>query len=120
MEAQTCYCSACDRDVQVIMPEELAHDAQAPVADPEIVCLEIGERCTGMLCPVGAVPPTVMMVRRVRSGIRSVLQPVVKARCEICASVTDYVIVSGSHATCADCGTTLSRDDLELVLGRDG
>ena len=120
MKPQTAYCSACDRDVQVIMPEELTHDAQAPVGDPEIVCLEIGTKCTGALCPVGAVPPAVMVVRRVRSGVHSVLEPIVKARCEVCASVTDYVIVSASHATCAECGTTVSREELELVLGRDG
>jgi hypothetical protein len=120
MKTQTAYCSACDRDVQVIMPEEPVHDAQAPVADAEIVCLEIGDRCTGHLCPIGAVSSTTMMVRLVRSGVRSLVQPLVKAECEVCGRVTDYIIVSPSYATCADCGSTVGQDDLVLALGRDG
>ena len=120
MKTHTAFCSACDRDVQVIMPEEPLHDAQAPVADAEVVCLEIGDRCTGHLCPIGAVSSTAMMVRLVRSGARSLVQPLVKAECEVCGRVTDHIIVSPDYATCADCGTTVGRDDLVLALGRDG
>ena len=120
MKTQIAFCSACDRDVRVLVPDEPVHDAQAPVADAEIVCLEIGERCTGSLCPVGAVSSTVMMVRSVRNGVRPVLQPIVKAECERCGRVTDYVIVSPAYATCAECGDTVGRDDLTLALGRDG
>jgi hypothetical protein len=120
MNTQIAFCSACDRDVRVLMPDEPLHDAQAPVADAEVVCLEIGDRCTGSLCPVGAVSPTAMMVRLVRSGVRSVLQPIVKAECEACGGVTDYVIVSAEYATCAYCGTTVGRENLSLALGRDG
>lgn len=120
MKTQIAFCSACDRDVHVLVNDEPLHDAQAPVADAEVVCLEIGERCTGNLCPVGAVSSTAMMVRLVRSGLRSVLQPIVKAECEACGRVTDYVIVSGEYATCADCGSTVGREELTLALGRDG
>ena len=120
MKTQIAYCSACDRDVHVIITGTSQQDAQAPLADAEIVCLDIGERCTGNLCPVGAVSATAMMVRRVRNGIRSVLQPIVKAECETCGRVTDYVIVSAAYATCAECGSTVSREQLVLALGRDG
>jgi len=120
METHIAYCSACDRDVRIVLPDTPMHDAQAPVTDGEIVCLEVGERCTGALCPIGAVSPTAMKVRRVRSGVRAVLQPVVKAECERCGRVTDYCIVSAEYATCVDCGTTVGRGDLTLVLGRDG
>lgn len=120
MKTQIAYCSACDRDVEVLITDAPTQDAQAPVGDAEVVCLEIGERCTGSLCPVGAVSPTVMMVRRVKTGVRSVLQPIVKAECEPCGHVTDYVVVSAAYATCADCGATVARDDLTLALGRDG
>lgn len=120
MKTQIAYCSACDRDVQVILPVVPLHDAQAPVGDAEIVCLEVGERCTGSLCPVGAVSPTAMMVRRVRSGVHPVLEPIVKAECPTCVRVTDYAIISPEYATCIDCGCTLSRNDLRLALGRDG
>ena len=120
MKTQTAYCSACDRDVQILVTDAPLQDAQAPVADAEIVCLEVGERCTGNLCPVGAVSPTAMMVRRVRSGVRTVLQPIVTAECESCERVTDHFVVSSEYATCADCGCTVARDALRLALGRDG
>ena len=120
MKTQLAFCSACDRDVQIIVTDAAEQDAQAPVADPEIVCLEVGERCTGNLCPVAAVSPTAMMVRRVRSGVRSVLQPIVKVDCEDCGEVTDYAIVSPEYATCTQCGSTVGRDTLRLALGRDG
>ena len=120
MKTQTAFCSACDRDVRILVAEEAPHDAQAPVADAELVCLEIGEQCTGNLCPVGAVSPTAMMVRKIRSGIRSVLQPIVKAECDACGRVTDFYIVSPEYATCGECGSTVSRDQLTLALGHDG
>jgi len=120
MRATTAFCSACDRDVRVILPEVPPHDAQAPVSDAEIVCLEVGERCTGALCPVGAVSPTVMRVRHVRSGVASILQPVVKAECEACSTVTDFYIVAPEYATCVECGRTVPLDQLTIAMGRDG
>jgi hypothetical protein len=120
MSTRVAFCSACDRDVQILITDMPVQDAQAPVGDAEVVCLEIGERCTGHLCPIGAVSSTAMMVRLVRSGARSLVQPLVKAECEVCNRVTDFIIVSPAYATCADCGTTIGWDDLELALGRDG
>ena len=120
MKTQIAFCSACDRDVRIVLPETPVDDAQAPVANAEIVCLEVGEQCTGNLCPVGAVSPTAMMVRRVRSGVHPVLEPIVKVACSTCARVTDYAIISPEYATCVDCGSTVPRDDLTLALGRDG
>ena len=120
MNTRVAFCSACDRDVQILITDAPLQDAQAPVADAEIVCLEIGDKCTGNLCPVGAVSSTAMMVRLVRSGARSFVQPLVKAECEVCGAVTDFIIVSRDYATCAGCGSTVGRDDLTLALGRDG
>jgi len=120
MNTRVAFCSACDRDVQILITDAPVQDAQAPVGDAEIVCLDIGDRCTGNLCPVGAVSSSAMMVRLVRSGARALVQPLVKAECEVCARVTDHIIVSPVYATCADCGTTVGRDDLVLALGRDG
>ena len=58
---QTAYCSACDRDVQILVTDDADHDAHANIPDAEVVCLEIGDRCTGSLCPVGAVSHTAMV-----------------------------------------------------------
>lgn len=66
MERTVAYCSACDRNVPVVIlhgPSERQgtslHDAEEAV-----VCLDYGVRCTGALCPmfrvsndVGAEPP---------------------------------------------------------------
>jgi hypothetical protein len=110
MNTRVAYCSACDRDVELLVTETAMHDAQAPVADAEVVCLDIGHRCTGALCPIGAVSSTAMMVRLVRSGARTVVQPVVKADCESCGRVTDHILVSPFYETCADCGRTVTRE----------
>ena len=112
MKAQVAFCSACDRDVRIVFTDAPLQDAQAPVGDAEIICLEVGEHCTGNLCPVAAVSPTVMRVRRVRSGVHTVLEPVVRAQCAVCGRVTDYCIVAPEFATCVDCGTTVAREEL--------
>jgi hypothetical protein len=70
MKTRMAFCSACDRDVRVAFPEDAEFvDGQANIPDPEIVCLEIGARCTGSMCPVAAQPAAVMAARLVRSGL---------------------------------------------------
>lgn len=74
MKTQRAYCSACDRDVMIAFPELSDFvDGQANIRDPEIVCLEIGHRCTGAMCPVAAQPPAVMAARLVRSKLDGVI-----------------------------------------------
>lgn len=54
MERRTVYCSACDREVQLV----LADGRSGP--EPDLtgsVCLDIGESCTGAMCPVCAISP---------------------------------------------------------------
>ena len=121
MKTQIAYCSACDRDIHVLVTDESEElEAQANIPDAEIVCLEIGEKCTGALCPVGAVSHTAMVARRVRAGVRDALQPRVQVDCEVCGRVTDYFIISREYATCGECGNTLDRAHIAPVLGRDG
>lgn len=70
MMTQRVFCSACDRDVLFAFPEEADFvDGQANIPDPQLVCLDIGERCTGSMCPVAAQPSSVMAARLVRSGL---------------------------------------------------
>lgn len=120
MKTRTAYCSACDRDVRILVTDAPLQDGQAPMPDSEVVCLECGEQCTGNLCPVGAVSPVAMRVRRIRSGDRPVLHPIVKVDCETCGHVTDYYIVSLEYATCGECGRTVSREQMTLAFGREG
>ena len=55
MPTQKIYCSACDRDVQVVTPN---HNALETLEGA--VCLDIGPRCTGVMCPICARAPATM------------------------------------------------------------
>ncbi len=112
MNTHIAYCSACDRDVRIALPDEPVFDGQANLADPEIVCLEIGEGCTGHLCPIGAQPPAVMKVRLVKSGLGLRLQPFVRGYCEACSGDAHFVVIDTEHATCSTCGHTVPRATL--------
>lgn len=110
MKQINAYCSACDQEVRLVLTDEPIQDDPSPIHDREIVCLEIGEHCTGALCPLGAVPPVVMAARLVKNGLQTTVQPVVKAICSSCNSNADFVIVSKDLAICSICGTTAKRD----------
>jgi hypothetical protein len=115
MRPQIAYCSACDKDVHIVITDEPSHDGHANLHDSEVVCLEIGESCTGNLCPIGATSPTVMAARLVRNGLQTIMQPVIQARCAGCGSVTSHIVAEQRHATCAECGTTSARSQLVVV-----
>lgn len=67
MEKQRIYCSACDREVEVLLRDgaQAADDAGALEG---AVCLDIGERCTGTSCPICAIPPDEIRAALVRIG----------------------------------------------------
>ena len=76
MKTQQAFCSACDREVLLAFPEQSDYvDGQANIPDPQLVCLEIGDRCTGAMCPVAAQPSAVMAGRLVRSGLEAAMPP---------------------------------------------
>lgn len=57
MKVQKAYCSACDRQVEVVVPDDLPEGTLPSAHDPaSCVCLEYGETCTGSLCPLFDVP----------------------------------------------------------------
>ncbi len=115
MITRTAYCSACDKDVRIVITDEPSQDGQANLHDSEIVCLEIGDQCTGSMCPIGAAPLSVMAARLVRNGLQTVIQPVITARCPDCDRVTSHVIVEPSRATCLECGGVALRSELVIV-----
>lgn len=55
MKIQHAYCSACDRQVEVMVSEEAQESASTPDAS-KVVCLAYGEQCTGSMCPLFDVP----------------------------------------------------------------
>ena len=115
MKIQVAYCSACDHDVRIALPDEpLATDGHANVPDPEIVCLEIGSSCTGALCPIGAQPPRVMAARLIRSGLKPVFQPLIASQCDRCQTVTSFAVIAMVKLT----GMAWVRRPLEAALSR--
>lgn len=110
MKSINAYCSACDHEVRLVLTDEPIQDDPSPIHDREVVCLEIGEHCSGALCPLGAVPPVVMAARLVRNGLQTTMQPIVKADCPACDRLTEFVIVNREHCICSECGTTSTRE----------
>jgi len=109
METRIAYCSACDQDVHIVVTDEPSQDGHANLHDSEIVCLEIGHKCTGHLCPVGATSPVVMAARLVRNGLQSRLHPVVTLDCPTCGVPASFVVLDPLKVSCSECGTTLDR-----------
>lgn len=69
MDTQWAYCSACDRQVEVVIRPREEVDPTSGRTGEEIVCLEVGHTCTGALCPITDVPPDEMReaLRRTRA-----------------------------------------------------
>lgn len=57
MATRRAYCSACDRNVPVIVPLQADRSTEPSLHDAEaLVCLDYGVRCTGWMCPLFSVP----------------------------------------------------------------
>ncbi|MDX2208307.1 MAG: hypothetical protein SFU57_11745 [Gemmatimonadales bacterium] len=99
------YCSACDREVRVVISEALAHDGQASLHDEEVVCLELGGHCTGNMCPVGAVAPREMVARLARNGLPTDGLRTLTAPCPTCGAEVEMVLYGNGKAACTVCGS---------------
>ena len=104
MKSAQLFCSACDRQVRVMITDAPLHDGQATLHDEEVVCLEIGDRCTGSLCPLGAVAPNAMVARIVRNGLSTEGLQTVQASCPSCGTEAELVLYGGGRAACTVCG----------------
>jgi hypothetical protein len=56
MDRHRAYCSACDRQVEVIVKPGARVNPETGEREAEIVCLEYGASCTGAMCPLCEVP----------------------------------------------------------------
>ena len=92
--------------MRVIVTDDPVHDAQASVSDSELICLEIGDQCTGNLCPVCAMSPAAVDARLAKSGLRPDIRRKVSAYCDVCERDTELVVSSGGYVTCTECETT--------------
>lgn len=59
MEKRAAFCSACDRNVPVLVAalDWVGRHASIHDAEEAVVCLDYGVRCTGALCPMFRAPP---------------------------------------------------------------
>ena len=105
MKSDRLFCSVCDRPVQVLITEAPLYDGHAPIHSEELVCLEIGDQCTGSRCPLGAADPNDMVRRVVRNGVPLDSLHTVVARCPGCAEEAEIVLYGAGRASCSVCGT---------------
>ena len=105
MKNHLLFCSACDREVRVLITGTPLYEDQAPLRDEEVVCLEIGSQCTGNLCPLGAAAPNAMVGRLIRNGVPLDSLTTVTAECPACGDETEMVLYGNGRAACAICGT---------------
>ncbi len=105
MKSAQLFCSACDRQVRVMISEALAHDGQAILHDEEVVCLELGGHCNGNMCPIGAVAPREMVARIARNGLPTDGLRTVTALCPACGVDAEMVLYGSGKAACTLCAT---------------
>lgn len=109
MEIRTMYCSGCDRNVRVLLPDGAEGYPQANVHDVELICMELGDWCNGALCPLGAAEPHAMVRRLIQEGLS--LDHLRKAPgwCDACGMESEFVLYASQSAACTVCGTSGSR-----------
>ncbi len=70
MKTHLAYCSACDREVEVTLAPDFTPAPGEPIPPEAMVCLDLGEVCTGALCPLFGVPPEQLKDNLDRSGAK--------------------------------------------------
>lgn len=68
MKTHRAYCSACDREVEVMLDPAYTLEAGEPIPPEAMLCLDHGEVCTGALCPLFGIPPRQLKENLDRSG----------------------------------------------------
>ncbi len=105
MKSQTVYCGACDHEVRVMITDTPTTDGQAPLHDSEVVCLEIGDKCNGNFCPIGATAPEEMVSRLLRNGLPINGLRSVQSLCPSCGLVNEMVLFGEGRAVCTACAS---------------
>jgi hypothetical protein len=106
MREITIHCPARGHEVRVLVTDDPVWDGQASIDDPELLCLEIGERCTRAACPVCGESPTAMDAHLAKRGLGPPGRARVLGRCDGCDRTTELALSAGGYATCVECGTT--------------
>lgn len=109
MKQTQMFCQGCDRHVHVLVTEESHEDAHANVHDPELVCLEIGDWCSGTMCPLGAAAPSAMVTRLINSGLPLDNLRTISGHCDACGLDGDLALYGKGMCACTVCGTSQAR-----------
>jgi hypothetical protein len=113
MQTERIFCTARDQNVQVVITDLPSTDGHATLPDAELVCLEIGEQCTGGMCPLGAESAEVMASRLAHSGLALGHLPIVRAHCDACDRAADLIVLPKNFVTCSECGATSQWKELK-------
>ncbi len=107
MRTKRAFCSARDQDITVAWPDAPLHPGQAMAAEaPEPLCLELGERCTGDMCPIFRIPRVELAVRLAQAGLDG--PDSLRTRegdCLGCGRHVELKIVDPGYGWCPDCHT---------------
>ena len=119
METQTAYCTPCNKTVHIAWTPVAPHRTHANVADGgQMVCLEVGDECEDMMCPLSGCSTLLMGVRLARSGqVPDDEWPHVKLACDGCGGVVEMEVLDSGHAFCPVCMTT---NTVALLKKADG
>jgi hypothetical protein len=117
METRTMYCSGCDRDVRVLLPDDVTGHPHANVHDAELICMELGDWCNGSLCPLGAAEPHAMVRRLIQEGLPLDHLRKVAGWCESCGMDSEFVLYASQSAACTVCGTSRPRTGIQRSTG---
>ena len=109
MKALNMYCGARDTDVGVLVTDAPTADGQANLLDADLLCLEVGERCTGSMCPLGAEAPSAFLSRLARDGLLAEWISTDRAVCDRCERVADFILLGDGRAICCECGSAVLR-----------
>jgi ribosomal protein S27AE len=105
MQATRLKCSACDRQVRVVITDAPVYEGQPETADSEVVCLDVGDRCLGPICPLGAAAPSAMVARIIRNALPTDGLYKVQAICPSCGANAEMALYGNGRAACTVCGT---------------
>jgi hypothetical protein len=106
MQTDLAYCRLCDSQVRVTLTPAPTHEGQANLPDaPELLCLDVQERCLGGTCPLSNLPRHVMAVRLARSHLPGEAPTTAGMRCGACGQVAEMEVVDRTTLLCTVCGS---------------
>jgi hypothetical protein len=83
------------------------------VNEPQVVCLDYGEWCTGSVCPSFGLPSILMGLRLANSGLPAHQWRTFRATCPDCAQQCDLKVLNQDYLFCPLCRSTLHWREIE-------